>query len=119
MATSTPTTISLSNLSRYKDTPVFQEGDEIEFALFEPLPEFFEPRDDYRIHRVKMNEIGFLDLLAVQYYGHGHEKLWWVIALANAIVDPEIDMYPGMALAIPPRSVVAQFLSRDGNVAAT
>ena len=85
------------------------------FALFEPPGDFFEPRSDYKVHRIKEHEVGFLDKLAVQYYGSNNEELWWVIALANAIVDPEREMYPGMTLAIPPQAAVVQFLARIGN----
>jgi hypothetical protein len=91
------------------------EGGVLEFALMEPIREFTEKVEGYRIHRVKQNEVGFLDLLAVQYYGIGYEKLWWVIAYANAMIDPESEMYPGLALLIPPRTAVIQFLSRRGN----
>lgn len=100
----------LSNLSRYKDTKVFSEGGIVEFALFEAPNEFVEARTDFKIHRVKQNEVGFLDLLAVRYYGRGYETLWWVIALANALIDPETEMFPGMTLVIPPRDAVVLFL---------
>lgn len=111
--------VVLSSLSRYKDTKAYSQGSLVEFALFEPLKEFVTTRAGYRIHRVKENEVGFLDILATQYYGDGYEKLWWVIAYTNAILDPENEMFPGLPLVIPPRSAVLQFISRQGDAART
>lgn len=107
--------INLSAESRYKDTPVYLEGEVLEFALWEPIEEFADLSGGYRVHRVSSNEVGFLDILAVRFYGQGYESLWWVIAQANALLDPEAEMYPGMVLYIPPRSAVVQFQSRQGN----
>ncbi len=69
------------------------------------------------IHTVAFHEIGFLDLLAVRYYGPGYERMWWSIAMANAMIDPEREMFPGQQLLIPPRASVSQFLSRPGDAA--
>lgn len=109
--------ISLAATSRYKDTLVYTEGGIPEFALFEPPPEFVTGAAGSVTHRVSQHEIGFLDILAVRYYGQGYEQLWWVLALANGIVDPELDMRVGMALTIPPRDDVIQFISRVGDAA--
>lgn len=107
--------VSLAATSRYKDTLVYTEGGIPEFALFEPPPEFAIGQSGVVTHRVSQHEIGFLDLLAVRYYGHGYEQLWWVIALANGILDPELDMTVGQALGIPSRDAVIQFISRVGD----
>ncbi len=105
--------ITLSSLSRYKDTPVYTAADGTpEFALWEAPVEFTEDRANYRQHRVKKNEIGILDLLAVRYFGPGHESLWWVIALVNGMVDPETEMYVHQVLLIPPRDAVIEFIAR-------
>lgn len=106
-------TITLSSLSRYKDTKVYTAADGApEFALWDAPIEFTENREGYRQHRVKKNEIGMLDMLAVRYFGAGHENLWWVIALVNGMVDPEMEMYTQQVLLIPPRDAVLEFIAR-------
>ncbi len=107
--------LTLSNLSRYKDTAVFDEAGALEFGLAEPAPEFEALPLGARQHRVKQNEVGFLDIIAATYYGVGYETMWWVIAQANGMLDPETEMYAGMSLAIPPRSAVVQFIARLGD----
>ena len=109
--------ITLSNRSRYKDTPVFLSGDEDpqpEFGLFVTPVEFTEDRLSDQVHRVKEDEIGFLDKIAVVYYGPGFEDLWWIIATANSIIDPDQEMFVGQVLRIPPRDLIIQFNSRAG-----
>lgn len=106
--------LTLSRLSRYKDTPVFQAGDFVEFGLWEPPAEFQTQPAGSQIHTVKAHEVGFLDILAARYYGDGYEELWWSIAAANGIIDQERDMYPGMKLVIPPDARRARFVGRGG-----
>ena len=106
-------TLTLSSDSRYKDTNVYTTDTwGPRFALFEAPPEFLESYDDSVIHEVRKYQIGMLDMLAVQYYGAGRESLWWIIALANGIIDQETDMYTGQKLVIPPRSAVLAYISR-------
>jgi hypothetical protein len=112
----TTSTILVSNISRYKDTPIYQDPDTTRFALWVPPAEFQAPQVGWLTHRVAPNEVGFLDSIAVRYYGAGYESLWWVLQQANGLLDPESEMVPGMVLLIPPRTVVQQFLSRLGNV---
>lgn len=109
--------VSISNFSRYKDTPIYVDSDgETRFALQVPPAEFQDPQLGWGTHRVEQHEVGFLDYIAVKHYGNGYEKLWWVIAQANAMLDPESEMKAGMVLVIPPRTVVQQFLARLGDV---
>lgn len=54
-------------------------------------------KDSY--HRVQVNEIGRLDIIAYQYYKDS--QLWWIIAQANHIYDPLLDLEPGFILRIP------------------
>lgn len=104
--------ITLSSLSRFKSTKVYTAADGTpEFALWEAPIEFIEDRESYRKHRVKKNEIGMLDMLAVRYFGPGHESLWWVIALVNGMVDPETEMQSGRVILIPPRDAVIEFIA--------
>lgn len=109
--------IELSSLSRYKDTPAYNEGGLPEFCLFEAPDEFVDPADGYRTHHVSQSEVGFLDVVCVRYYGFGYEHLWWSVALVNGIIDPESEMYPGMSLVIPPKNLIVQFASRRGDAA--
>ena len=45
-----------------------------------------------------------IDNLAVRFYQDRY--LWWVLADANGLTDPSVDLYPGMVLVVPnPRYV--------------
>lgn len=113
-------TLQISNFTRYKDSRVYTlDNGRLMFAPMEGPREFTTPPEgtSAEIHTVRVHEVGFLDLIAVAKYGPGYERLWWAIALANAMIDPEREMYPGQRLIIPPRSTVAQFLSRPGDAA--
>lgn len=102
--------------SRYKDTRVYgTEQFGPVFALMELPQEFTESREDETTHVVKRTDIGFLDQLAVRYYGPGFEKLAWTIALLNRIIDPDEDMFVNQVLRIPSRRTVLEFQSRVGN----
>ena len=105
--------LNLSILSRYKDTAVYESATgKPEFALFEAPVEFTEDREDYREHRLRKFEVGMLDKLAVRYFGPGYESLWWVIALVNGMVDPEVEMRSGQVLLIPSRAAVMEYVAR-------
>lgn len=106
--------LTLSRLSRYKDTPAFDAGGEVEFGLWEKPAEFTDLPTGARLHTVRSNEIGMLDMIAVIYFGDGYEEMWWAIAEANGIINPETEMYPGMKLVIPPDSRKAGFVGRGG-----
>jgi hypothetical protein len=84
----------------------------LEFGLMSTLADFEDLGSDFQIHRVRANEIGFLDQIAVRYYGAGFEELWWVVAYANRLLDPEEDMYAGQELIIPGRTALTTFLTR-------
>jgi hypothetical protein len=107
-------TLQIATNSRYKFTRPFLDSTRtvgLEFDLMSRLDDFYRVGSDYRIHRVRQIDIGFLDRLAVDYYGPGNEPMWWAIAYANAIIDPEMDMAVGQPLLIPSREIVQQFLS--------
>lgn len=110
--------MNVPQTSRYKDTPSFQREDGVGemFGLWRVPVEFQEQASNSLRHVTKGDEIGFLDILAARYYGFGYEHLWWVIAVANGIVDVERDMKVGMTLRIPPRDLVMSFVGRAGNV---
>lgn len=50
-------------------------------------------------HKVELQELGRLDLIAHRYYKNA--LYWWVIAQANDIYNPIADMKVGMLLRIP------------------
>jgi hypothetical protein len=107
------TTLSLRPDTRYKDTRVYDDDGVVSFALLEPPPELVAAADDI-VHMVQEHEVGFLDKIAANYYGTGYEKLWWVIALVNGVIDAETELFPGARIRIPQRSRVVQFLMRAG-----
>ncbi len=55
--------------------------------------------------KVEAGEIGRLDLVALRVYNN--EKLWWVIAFVNDIVDPFEEITAGRKLRYPPFETVA------------
>jgi hypothetical protein len=114
-ATTPSRTLQVDVNSRYKLTKVFVDVDRAVGMEFDPmsvLDDFYQTPNGARSHRISEGDIGFLDRLAVRYYGDGNEALWWAIAYANAIVDPEQDMRVGETLLIPPRESVQAFQAR-------
>lgn len=104
----------VAQTDHYKDTDAFTGPRGPEFGLYRTPEEYEEERDDYQVHIVAASELGFLDILAVRYFGEGNETAWRAIAIANAMIDPEVEMFVGQRLLIPPRSLVIQFESRQG-----
>lgn len=50
-----------------------------------------------------------LEIFALEYYGS--TELWWIIAEANGMLLPEVEMYDGRQLRIPGSSRVDALLS--------
>jgi hypothetical protein len=107
-------TISLPKNTRYKDTSVFSEVvyNNTSFGLWQPPTEFQSPDNSWNIYTVTRADVGFLDRVAFLTYGDGYEFMWWAIAQANKILDPEVDMYVGQSLTIPPLQTVLTFVAR-------
>lgn len=108
--------VDVATSSRYKDTRVYasrQFGPL--FALMELPPEFAESRADESGYIVRKVDVGFLDQIAVRYYGPGFEKFWWVLALVNRIIDPDLDMFVNQKLRVPSRATVLEFNARVGD----
>lgn len=109
--------------SRYKSTQVFRirdtdrQGNEL--ALMSVLPDFFQLGEDFNTYTVGARDIGFLDRVAVRFYGPGFEWAWWVIAYANAIIDVEQEMFSGQKLVIPTRTRLQSFLSKAAETTLT
>ena len=99
--------------SRYKDTRAFRGARGPEFEMFSVPSEFETLPDNSQRYTVKQHEIGFLDAIASEVYGEGMESFWWIIALANDMIDPEKEMRAGDILVIPPISLVQEFISRS------
>lgn len=116
MATEEQVTVLVADESRYKTTPAFDSDRGAEYGLMRVLDDFID-LTSHITHRVDKAEIGFLDILAARYYGRGRESLWWVIALANAIIDMEMEMFEGQILIIPTRAAVTAFINQDQVVA--
>lgn len=111
--------VSTTTSSRFKDTRAYddRDGQGPVFGLMEPPVEFADL--DLSLadkHRVKAYEVGFLDLIAAQYYDFGYESYWWAIALVNGIVDPDTDMYVGQEIYIPPFAAIRGFAQRSRSV---
>jgi hypothetical protein len=107
-------TVSLPKNTRYKDTPAFSEvaANNTSFGLWDAPAEFQTPDNTWNIYTVTRADVGFLDRVAFLSYGDGYEYLWWAIAQANTLIDPETEMYQGQSLKIPPLATVLSFISR-------
>lgn len=83
----------------------------VDGILFWDTPEFptIIPQADDQRHTVSSEEQGRLDLIAHDYYGDA--ELWWVICLANNMINPTT-FGLGDTLIIPsPRYVRSEVLS--------
>lgn len=87
----------------------FFKGD-YEWFGFPEYPSFPMADDDVSVE-VKMNTS--LDNLSQEYYDT--PELWFVIALANNIDIPYLDMYPGQILRIPTKTRVTSILKKARN----
>lgn len=101
-----------SEKSRYKTTKVYEDVRGRELALMEVLPDLYTLGSEFRTYVVRSLDIGFLDRIAVLFFGAGYEWAWWAIAYANSMVDPDQEMFVGQRLTIPPRSALQKFLAR-------
>lgn len=54
------------------------------------IPPEFPVHENDKVHRVRTSERLRLDLIANEYYGD--QNLWWVIAFANDILDPFMEL---------------------------
>lgn len=107
----TPITPQREN-SRYKLTKVYSGDRGRELGLMESLPDLFTLGSEFKTYVVRSTDIGFLDRIAVLFFGAGYEWAWWAIAYANNMVDPDQEMFVGQRLVIPPREALQRFLAR-------
>lgn len=101
-----------SDESRYKTTKVFVGSRGLELGLMEVLDDLYVVGSDFRTYVVRSLDVGFLDRIAVLFYGDGFEWAWWSIAYANNMIDPDLEMFVGQRLIIPKREALQKFLAR-------
>lgn len=99
-------------ISRYKTTKVYEGDRGRELGLMEVLPDLSSLGSEFRTYVVRSPDIGFLDRIAVLFFGAGYEWAWWAIAYANNMVDPDQEMFVGQRLTIPSRAALQKFLAR-------
>lgn len=63
------------------------------------LSEFTMKRSPAGYYRVTQADIGNPDLIAYKVYQN--ERYWWLICLANGVMDPRNDLEVGQLLTIP------------------
>lgn len=87
--------------SRYKFVREVEEvsGIYLDLPSFKSIPE--SPGDIY--HVVSVNDENRLDRVSHTYYDT--TELYWVIALANGIVDP-LTVKAGLVLRVPPIDII-------------
>ena len=88
-----------SSLSRYKDIRTIRV-EEDNHLIHETMYDFKIPEDDSdKYYTVLPRQEGRLDVISLLNYGVS--TYWWVIGLANNIIDPIEDIKAGMVLRIP------------------
>lgn len=109
--------IVTTSSSRYRRTPLLNEDGLYFYGPYIPPTEFDQAYPSGTItHLVSIQEVGFLDKIAVRYYGPGNEGLWWAICRVNGIIDVETDMWPGLKLTIPTIQIAKLFLAENKSV---
>jgi hypothetical protein len=113
--------VRVSTRSRYKMSKAYIDSEKsglfanrgVVFGPMALMEDFYSLGDDYFAYRVGGKDIGFLDLVARSFFGEGNEDLWWTIAYANAVIDPETDLISGDVIAIPAPELTTKFLLRS------
>ena len=75
--------VELPPFSMFAATPIYRQGDNLEFGLLRDAVLADQTDQIYTVNQITENR---LDLVSDLAYGTPH--LWWVIALANNILDP-------------------------------
>jgi hypothetical protein len=89
--------IKLEFTSPYKNTNIYERDGRTFFGLWNPLPVRMDGDEEEVV--VRDGQEGQLDLFA--YAAYGDRRLWMVIAHANKIDLPLLEVVPGMRLTIP------------------
>lgn len=87
-----------SNASRYRNQRTIRDNitKKLHHESWDKQYIRISPEDSY--FTVTNVEIGRLDIISARFYGT--PRFWWVIAMANGIIDP-FDVPLGMTLRIP------------------
>jgi len=109
--TTARTNITLPAHTRFKDTLVVvtRSTGVREFGLWNS-DETLTRAEGVTLHTVTNGDIGRLDKLSYAYYGT--VEYAWVIAHANAMINPIADMYAGQRIKIPPLTAITAYLNR-------
>ena len=104
--------ILIDRNSRYRDTILLKDTEtkNLYFDLWESTLSntlFADTISDIE-HTVTNVEIGCLDLIALDYYNN--ERLWWVVAWFNGIIDPIEEMKANQIIIIPNPAKVREWL---------
>lgn len=83
--------------SRYKNTDIFEGSDGYYYGIWNVPTIDEQPEDIY--YTVKPSEDLRLDKIAYDYYGN--YNLWWILAVANNILDPFTELTVGQVIRIP------------------
>jgi hypothetical protein len=66
---------------------------------------------NYSQFKVTQSEEGRADIISKRFYET--EELWWVVCYYNGIVNPILDLVPGLTLKIPNYQELIVFLQND------
>jgi len=98
--------VILQQITRYKDTDVFQDGNNNTF--FGPwVRPSWDSITDFTEYKVKEGDIGRWDILAYDFWGLS--ELYWVILDFNHIIDPYFGVTVGQKLRMPSRDTLVAF----------
>lgn len=87
------------NACRYKNLRRIRDENTKKLYHETWIQKLIDTSSDDSYHTVTTEDANRLDMIAVQYYGTA--RYWWVIALANYLIDP-FDVPVGSYLRIPP-----------------
>lgn len=93
-----------SNVSRYQVLRVIEETPSTYLETYNQVKIPVSPDDSY--HVVSQAEVGRLDMIANDYYGI--PEYWWIIAIANNMVDPFL-VNEGVMLRVPSLLTVSNY----------
>lgn len=98
--------VELPTFSMWAQTPVYQiQTDDGLTIIFGMLQDIIVPDPTDFLFTVPVGGLYRLDLLSQQFYGV--PDLWWVIARANAIIDPLLGPALGQIIRIPTKARLA------------
>jgi len=106
-----PNSIPVSDNTRYIDTDILTDTDgKVYFGIWEVPFTIADLGGNAEAveHTVGAGEVGCLDIIAWRYFQN--ERLWWVIAWYNNMVNPIEELIAGMVILIPNPTKVLKWL---------